>query len=109
MSNLLKLHLKALGAAPVLPRNKFTLQPHELASVVEGILLKRLGCSSSERIYMYVAGNILVQPDEEMGALMDMFGTELAIPSSVDPATGEQKFQTDKELIISYSLVPIFG
>mmetsp|Transcript_5760 Transcript_5760/g.12685 ORF Transcript_5760/g.12685 Transcript_5760/m.12685 type:complete len:181 (+) Transcript_5760:169-711(+) len=94
----IKVHLVAVGSAPILKKSKFLMNADDRFAVAIAFLRKVLKLSSStsggsaaaSSLFLYVNAAFVPSPDERMGDLFDCFGTrgELVIHYSLQEAWG---------------------
>lgn len=95
--NKIKVHLVAVGSAPILKKSKFLMNADDRFVVAIAFLRKVLKLSSStagaasiSSLFLYVNAAFVPSPDERMGDLFDCFGSrgELVIHYSLQEAWG---------------------
>ena len=93
----IKVHLVAVGSAPILKKNKFLMNRTDNFGVAISFLRKRLklnnnntSSSSSSSLFLYVNSAFVPCPTEQIGDLYDCFGMreELVIHYSLQEAWG---------------------
>lgn len=87
----IKVHLVAVGSAPILKKSKFLMNADDRFVVAIAFLRKILKLSSSSSsLFLYVNAAFVPCPDERMGDLFDCFGSrgELVIHYSLQEAWG---------------------
>jgi len=94
----IKVHLVAVGSAPILKKNKFLMNRTDNFGVAISFLRKRLklnnnnntSTSSSSSLFLYVNSAFVPCPTEQIGDLYDCFGMreELVIHYSLQEAWG---------------------
>jgi len=95
----IKVHLVAVGSAPILKKNKFLMNRTDNFGVAISFLRKRLklnnnnnntSTSSSLSLFLYVNSAFVPCPTEQIGDLYDCFGMreELVIHYSLQEAWG---------------------
>mmetsp|Transcript_4240 Transcript_4240/g.9622 ORF Transcript_4240/g.9622 Transcript_4240/m.9622 type:complete len:177 (-) Transcript_4240:395-925(-) len=94
----IKVHLVAVGSAPILKKSKFLMNADDRFAVAIAFLRKVLKLSSSgttstasiSSLFLYVNAAFVPSPDERMGDLFDCFGSrgELVIHYSLQEAWG---------------------
>mmetsp|Transcript_4226 Transcript_4226/g.8832 ORF Transcript_4226/g.8832 Transcript_4226/m.8832 type:complete len:143 (+) Transcript_4226:156-584(+) len=92
----IKVHLVAVGSAPILKKNKFLMNRTDNFGVAISFLRKRLKLnntstsSSSSSLFLYVNSAFVPCPTEQIGDLYDCFGMreELVIHYSLQEAWG---------------------
>ncbi len=104
MSEKIKVHLVAVGSAPILKKSKFLMNADDRFAVAIAFLRKVLKLSSSSNtssvsnttgmkassLFLYVNAAFVPSPDERIGDLFDCFGSrgELVIHYSLQEAWG---------------------
>mmetsp|Transcript_26058 Transcript_26058/g.39392 ORF Transcript_26058/g.39392 Transcript_26058/m.39392 type:complete len:141 (+) Transcript_26058:48-470(+) len=92
----IKVHLVAVGSAPILKKNKFLMNRTDNFGVAISFLRKRLklnnnnNTASSSSLFLYVNSAFVPCPTEQIGDLYDCFGMreELVIHYSLQEAWG---------------------
>ena len=82
------LHLRSVGEAPALKRNKFKLSGEKQLIEVERLLKKSIGLDKS--VYLYCGSGFSPTPDQQLQDLFDNFqvGGELMINYGIQEAWG---------------------
>mmetsp|Transcript_14850 Transcript_14850/g.35734 ORF Transcript_14850/g.35734 Transcript_14850/m.35734 type:complete len:174 (-) Transcript_14850:215-736(-) len=88
-SEKIKVHLVAVGSAPILKKSKFLMNADDRFAVAIAFLRKILKLPSGS-LFLYVNAAFVPSPDERMGDLFDCFGIreELVIHYSLQEAWG---------------------
>ena len=88
-SEKIKVHLVAVGSAPILKKSKFLMNADDRFSVANSFLRKILKLSYGA-LFLYVNAAFVPSPDQRMGDLFDCFGVrgELVIHYSLQEAWG---------------------
>ena len=94
----IKVHLVAVGSAPILKKSKFLMNADDRFAVAISFLRKVLklssatstGAVSASSLFLYINAAFVPSPDERMGDLFDCFGTrgELVVHYSLQEAWG---------------------
>eukprot|EP00985_Skeletonema_marinoi_P029423 scaffold27810_cov153-Skeletonema_marinoi.AAC.3 len=91
----IKVHLVAVGSAPILKKNKFLMNRTDNFGVAISFLRKRLklnnnNSTSTSSLFLYVNSAFVPCPTEQIGDLYDCFGMreELVIHYSLQEAWG---------------------
>mmetsp|Transcript_25269 Transcript_25269/g.45479 ORF Transcript_25269/g.45479 Transcript_25269/m.45479 type:complete len:193 (-) Transcript_25269:226-804(-) len=94
----IKVHLVAVGSAPILKKSKFLMNADDRFAVAISFLRKVLklssatstGAASASSLFLYINAAFVPSPDERMGDLFDCFGTrgELVVHYSLQEAWG---------------------
>ena len=92
----IKVHLVAVGSAPILKKSKFLMNANDQFGVANTFLRKLLkmqisaAAPSSSSLFLYINAAFVPSPDERIGDLYDCFGIrgELVIHYSLQEAWG---------------------
>lgn len=92
----IKVHMVAVGSAPILKKSKFLMNADDRFAVAIAFLRKRLklspgaGDATASSLFLYVNAAFVPPPDERIGDLFDCFGTrgELVVHYSLQEAWG---------------------
>ena len=95
-SEKIKVHLVAVGNAPILKKTKFLMNADDRFAVAISFLRKVLklssgtGSAATSSLFLYVNAAFVPSPEERIGDLFDCFGTrgELVVHYSLQEAWG---------------------
>ena len=95
-SEKIKVHLVAVGSAPILKKTKFLMNADDRFAVAIAFLRKMLRLSSgtnsaaASSLFLYVNAAFVTSPEERIGDLFNCFGTrgELVVHYSLQEAWG---------------------
>lgn len=92
----IKVHMVAVGSAPILKKAKFLMNADDRFAVAISFLRRvlklssRAGAGAASSLFLYVNAAFVPSPDERLGDLFDCFGTrgELVVHYSLQEAWG---------------------
>jgi ubiquitin-like protein ATG12 len=89
-NNKVKIHLVAVGSAPLLKKTKFQLAADQRFAALQTFLRKQLKLSASDSLFLYCHSSFAPGPDASVGELRDLWAVrdELVVHYSLQEAWG---------------------